>query len=260
MSLDEIVSDFRRRLSTEVELRPYGRGLRQILTPFTLADGDVVSVFLKKDGERWTITDDGNTWMQLSYAYDSDDRSPEIPECRAAIARAISEFGIEDHDGEWTVPVEGAGFGDALLSMIQGILKVSDAAFLSTEVAKARFVDGVRTLLRGAAPENSAEFDWADPERDPRRLYTVDCRIEGQSSPLFVYALVDDGKTRDATIALQRFRQWGVPFRAMGIFDRRESIRNDVLLRFSDVCSTQFSGLAVNRDAIISHLTDRVRS
>ena len=257
MRLDEIAGDFRSRLATEVELRPYGRGLQQILTPFTLADGDVVSVFLKKDGDRWTITDDGNTWMQLSY--DIDYRSPEIPERRAAITRAISEFGIEDHDGEWTIPVEDAGFGDALLSMIQGILKVSDAAFISTEVAKARFADEVRTLLRDAAPENLAEFDWTDPERDPQRVYPVYCRIDGRPSPLFVYALADDGKTRDATIALQRFQRWGVPFRSMAIFDHRESIRNDVLLRFSDVCSTQFSGLAENREAIIAHITACVR-
>lgn len=257
MRLDEIAGDFRSRLATEVELRPYGRGLQQIFTPFTLADGDVISVFLKKDGDRWTITDDGNTWMQLSY--DIDYRSPEIPERRAAIARAISEFGIEDHDGELTVPVEGAGFGDALLSMIRGILKVSDAAFISTEVAKASFSGEVRTLLRDAAPENMAEFDWTDPERDPQRVYTVDCRINGQPSPLFVYALSGDGKTRDATIALQRFQQWGVLFRVMAIFDRRKSIRNDVLLRFSDVCPTQFSGLAENRQAIIAHLTACVR-
>lgn len=247
MRLDEIAADFRSCLATEVELRPYGRGLQKIFTPFTLTDGDVVSVFLKKDGDRWAITDDGNTWMRLSY--DIDYRSPEIRERRAAIARSISEFGIEDHDGELTIPVEDAEFGDALLSMIQGILKV----------AKAKFADEVRTLLRDVTPDNMAEFDWTDPERDPQRVYTVDCRIEGRPSPLFVYALSGDGKTRDATIALQRFQQWGVLFRVMAIFDRRKSIRSDVLLRFSDVCPTQFSGLAENREAIIAHLTDCVR-
>ena len=257
MHLDEIVADLRSRLSTEVDLRPYGGGLQQIFTPFTLADGDVVSVFLKKDGDRWTITDDGNTWMQLSY--DIDYRSPEIPERRAAISRALSAFGIEDNDGELTVPVEGARFGDALLSMIQGILRVSDAEFISTEVAKAKFADDVRTLLRDTAPKDMAEFDWSDPERDPQRVYTVDCRINGRPSPLFVYALAGNGKTRDATISLHRFQQWRLPFRAMAIFDRQESIRNDVLRRFSDVCSTQFSGLTVNRDAIIRRVADWVR-
>lgn len=257
MQLDEIVGDFRNRLSTEVELRPYGRGLQQIFTPFTFADGDVVSVFLRKDGDRWTITDDGHTWMQLSY--DIDYRSPEIPERRAAILRALSEFGIEDREGEWIVPVEGARFGEALLSMLRGILRVSDPEFISTEVAKARFADEVRTLIRKTLPEDRVEFDWADRERDPRRVHTVDCRVEGRPSPLFVYALADDTDTRDATIALQRFRLWRVPFRALAIFDHRESVRDEVLLRFSEVCSTRFSGLAGNREAIVRHLEDFVR-
>ena len=54
--------------------------------------------------------------------------------------------------------------------------------------------------------------------------------------PLFVHALDNDRKARDATISLHQFEKWGVSFRSLAIFEDQESINRKVLARFSDVC------------------------
>ena len=105
-------------------------------------------------------------------------------------------------------------------------------------------------------PDERREFDWHNPVRDPQDIYDVDCRINGMQRPLFVHALPNDGRTRDATISLLQFEKWDMPFRSLAIFEDQESINRKVLARFSDVCEKQYSNLAGNWDRIERYLDE----
>ena len=70
------------------------------------------------------------------------------------------------------------------------------------------------------------------------------------------HALPNDGRTRDATIALLKFERWELPFRSLAVFEDQESINRKVLARFSDVCEKQYSNLAGNRDRIERYLDE----
>jgi hypothetical protein len=121
-------------------------------------------------------------------------------------------------------------------------------------------MDDVRALLSEVAPEERRLFDWSDPLRDPKGIYTVDCRINGMPEPLFVHALANDLRTRDATIALLQFERWDIPFRSLAIFEDQESINRKVLARFSDVCDKQFSSLTLNRERITRFVDENIRT
>ena len=74
--------------------------------------------------------------------------------------------------------------------------------------------------------------------------------------PLYVQALPNDDKTRDATITLLQFEKWDLAYRAMAIFEDQEQINRKVLARFSDVSEKQFSSLSVNRDMIKRYIDE----
>lgn len=94
--------------------------------------------------------------------------------------------------------------------------------------------------------------------RDPKGIYTVDCRVNGMAKPLHVHALSNDANTRDATISILQFEKWNMPFRSLAIFEDQESINRKVLARLTDVCERQFSSISNNRDRIERHIKDAI--
>ncbi len=117
-------------------------------------------------------------------------------------------------------------------------------------------MEDFRTFIEEAVPENRREFDWNDPLNDPGGKYQIDCRINGMPKPVFIHALPNDDKTRDATITLLQFEKWGLNFRSLAIFEDQELINRKVLARFSDVSEKQYSSLGTNRDRIERYLEE----
>jgi hypothetical protein len=150
-------------------------------------------------------------------------------------------------------------YGDALFSFAQALLKITDVSYLTRERVRSTFMEDFRALMSETVPEERRIFDWHDPKLDPQGMYSVDCRINGVPRPLFVHALPNDDRTRDATISMLQFEKWGLPFRTLAIFEDQESINRKVLARFSDVCEKQFSSLGVNRDRIVRFLQEAMQ-
>ena len=254
MSFAVIEKDFQTKMSEKVRLAAEGLDRYRVLTPFRFDDGDHLAIVLKRDGDEWILSDEAHTYMHLTY--EMDERDLHRGTRQTIISSALSVFEVEDRDGELVLGVPGERYGDALYPFVQALLKISDVSYLSREQVRSTFMEDFRSLLTQRVPEERCVFDWHDPVRDPQGIYEVDCRINGLERPLFVHALPNDGRTRDATISLHQFENWGIPFRSLAIFENQESINRKVLARFSDVCEKQYSNLAGNRDRIERYLDE----
>lgn len=258
MNLTDIEHSFHEKVSRKIRIQQEGLDRFRVFTPFMFDDGDHLLVVLRSRDDRIVLTDEGHTYMHLTYSMKEKELLTGTR--NTIISNTLSTFGVQDIDGELILEVPSHQYGDALFSFVQAILKISDVSFLQREHTQSLFMDDFRSLLINTVNQEYLVFDWNDPIRDPAGKYVVDCRINGTTVPLYISALNNDRKTRDATITLLQFEKWKEPFRSMAIFENQEVINPRVLARFTDVCDRQFSSLALNQHRIQDFLTMNVGS
>lgn len=258
MTIEAIESDFRRKVGESVRLATEGVNRYRVLTPFLFEDGDHLAVVLKREDNRWILSDEGHTYMHLTY--DLDEKDLQRGNRQKIISNALSVFSVEDREGELRLHIPDERYGDGLFSFVQALLKISDVSYLSRERVKSTFLEDFRSFMETAVPLERLSFDWHDPHHDPAGNYAVDCRVNGMQKPLMVFALPSDGRVRDATISLLQFERWSIPHRSLGVFEDQEEVNRKVLARFSDVCEKQFSNLGANKDRIATYLREGIQA
>jgi hypothetical protein len=254
MSAEAIARDFRQTVCDQVRIEPEGTNRFRVFTPFMFNDGDHLAVVLKKESGKWTLSDEGHTLMHLTYELDEKDMREGNRQ--KIITNALSAFTVEDREGELVIQIEKNRYGDALYSFVQAILRISDVSYLSRERIRTTFLEDVKAFIVENIPAEKVHADWSDLAHDPDGKYPVDFMIEGESGPVFVYAMTHDDRVRDAMINLLVFEKWGLKFKSIGIFENQEEINRKILARFSDICEKQFSSLPGNRDRILKYVQE----
>jgi hypothetical protein len=254
MKPDTIEAQFKEKVSDKVRLVSEGLQRYRVFTPFQFEDRDHLAIVLKSANGAWVLSDEGHTYMHLSY--DMSEKDLQRGTREKIITNALDAFSVEDHEGELTLQVDNDRYGDALFDFVQALLKISDVAYLSRERVRSTFLEDFREFMAKTVPADRRQFDWHDPTHDAPGNYVVDCRINGLPRPLLVFALNGDDRTRDATISLLQFERWDLPIRSMGVFEDQEQINRKVLARFSDTCEKQYSSLSPNIDRISSYLSE----
>ena len=252
----DIEKKFVQEVSKEVRLIPQGNERYRVFTPFMFDDGDHFSIVLKRRGDGWALSDEGHTYMQLTHHIDESDLFSGNR--GKIISNALAMFYVQDLQSELVIDVIDDDYGEALFTFVQALMKIADVSYLSRERARRTFRDDFRALMRGTVPAERMNLDWHDPSRDEEGKYKVDYRINSMKTPLFVYALNSDTHTRDATIALHQFSNWGMNFEPVGVFENKESIASVVQARFTDVCPNQFTNPSADSEEFVQFIKGRM--
>ena len=254
MNIEVLEKEFKTKICDEINLSQEGLNRFIVFNPFMFDDGDHLVVLLKGKEGKWLFSDEGHTFMHISY----DDIDIDKGTRKKIIDTVLSRYGIKNDEGELISEVPDNQFGDALYSYLQGLIKVTDIDYLSRERVRSTFMEDFMAFIEEKVPSERRIFNYSDKQHDPDGKYIIDCRINGMQRPLFVFGVQNDDKCRDATIACLKYEQFGIPFRTMTVFEDQESINRKVLARFSDVCDKQFSTLATNKDRIAKYLIEIV--
>ena len=253
MELETIIKDFRSKVCEQLRLTQEGENRFRVFTPFLFEDGDHLAIVLKREREQWILSDEGHTYMHLTY--DLDEKDLRTGTRQKIITNALSAFSVRDRSGELMTPIKEDHYGDSLYSFVQALLKIADVTLLTRERVRSTFLEDFREFIEKTVSADRRTFDWHDTQHDPDSLYPVDCRVElPADDPLFIYALHSDDKVKDATIGLHQFERWALPHSGVGVFENQEDINRKSLARFSDVCDKQFSNLATNKERLAKYL------
>jgi hypothetical protein len=253
MNTESIREDFRSRVGEQIDLHSEGKSRFAVFTPFRFDDGDHFGIFLKKENGNWILSDEGSTLMHLSY--EINDADIEEGKNRGEIIQAsLAGFSIENRNGELIVPVSEDKFGEALFTFVQALTKVADVSYLTRERVHSTFLEDFKKFLRSRVSEDRLQFDWYDERHDANHTYPVDARINGMRRPLFVYALPNDDRVKDATISLLTFQKWKIPFRSLGIYEDQASIARQAVAKFTDASEKAYSSLQGNEERISEYL------
>jgi hypothetical protein len=251
MNVAELQKEFKRKVCEEIDVEPEGLARFVVYTPFMFDDGDHFVIILKKSADRWILTDEGHTFMHMSY----DEIDVSHGTRKSIIDQTLLNFNVFNESGEFCLEVPNEAFGDALFSYIQALVKISDITYLTRERVRSTFIEDFTHLLEDRIPAERRLFDYTDPSKDPDKIYPVDCRVNGMKRPLFIFGVNNDSKCRDATITMLQFEKWGYDFRGVGVFEDQTQINNKVLARFTDVAGKTFSSLGA-KDRIYKYLEE----
>ena len=184
MDLTSVERDFKEKVCSQVNLVREGVNRYRVLNPFLFDDGDHLSIVMKRENDEWVLSDEGHTYMHLSY--DLDDADLQKGTRQKIISNVLSFFEVLDRQGELVMPVRDDLFGDTLFSFAQALLKVFDVGYLSRERVVSTFLEDFKTFMQETLPAGRLTFDWSDAVKDPNGMYKVDCRVSNGQAPLFV--------------------------------------------------------------------------
>lgn len=127
MSIQTIERDFKKKVCDRLRLVSEGIDRYRVFTPFMFEDGDHLAIVLKKEHDHWMLSDEGHTYMHLTY--DLDEKDLQRGSRQKIITNALSAFDVKDRDGELVLLIQENHYGNALYNFVQALLKITDVTY-----------------------------------------------------------------------------------------------------------------------------------
>lgn len=121
MESETILKQFRDKVSEKITLKEKGIGRYLVQTPFLFEDGDHLVIILKHEEQKWKLTDEGHTFMHLSYFMEIRDTQKGTRQ--DLIKNAKSMFGIEEKGGNSIYLLKMINSGIIFLILFRDYLK-----------------------------------------------------------------------------------------------------------------------------------------
>jgi len=185
-------------ISEKISLKPLSNGSYQVIAPFFHEDGDMLDIFLRKDGDHLQLCDFGTTLMRLSYQFDiNTDNKNKI------LSKILINNGVKDLGGNFVLDTDVNTFLDDLLQYQMTIAKVSNMDILRKEYVSSMFFEYFSSFIveelgspfhrieRNYRPTNERGFetDFAILDNETKPVYLMGIRSDLHASRATAFCL-----------------------------------------------------------------------
>jgi len=240
--------ELRIKICEVLNLIPEGEDRIVIASPFTFEDGDSLNVILKRNEHGWYLTDEGHTFMHLSYDNIEFDKGNR----KEILENILKSHYIKNDEGELRIRIREDFIGEAFFTFIQGLSKITDLSMLKRERIKSLFLEEFKEFMKSLLGRKII-FDYINREQDPAGKYKVDCYIPSEK-PVFIFGIPTDNKCRDTTITLLTFNRWLSQSTSIVVFEDMDKISRGVRSRLTDVSDKSFSNLESAKEFMPDYL------
>lgn len=222
-------------------------GLWRVRTPFVFPDGDGYTMYVQQlpsGGAR--ISDMGATLMHLSY---ENDLQKFRDGTRARLLdQILADASVQEDDGEFFVEAPLSDLGSSVFRLGQALTRIHDLSFLNRLRAEGTFYEDLRELLRSIVEAERIHEGYFVPDVPRADEYPVDYRIDGGSSPLFLFGVPNRDKAQLATIVLQHLIAAGTQFNSMVVFQDMSELPRPIVGRLTNAANDQIDSLDATAD------------
>lgn len=188
------------------------------------------------------LTDRGHSLMRLSYRNDVEKIVEGTGNRNRLFESAIDRGDVVNWRGELVRRVgESEDVGGVLLEFAQTLIQVNDLEYLNREIVQSTFKDDLHEFVMDVAGPERVTEGWFDPENDPDQKYDADYKVDTGQTPVVLFALTSDTKTKSATISALQYEKWGLDLMKAGIMEDSSSIGEKAASQFMDVADEQFA-------------------
>lgn len=247
MNIEQIKQTLCASLCADVNVVERGEGLLFVSTPFSFADGDAYSIYLKSlPTGGFRISDMGGTLMHLSYENDIDKFREGT---RGKIFKQIlAEMNLAEEDGEFYADTPVNALGSSVFRFGQALTRIHDLTFLNRARAESTFYEDLREKLRSYVDADRIHENYVVPGVAKSEDYPVDYFIEGRTSPVYLFGVPNRDKARLATIILQHLIASGVDFNSMIVFQNASDVPSRDLNRLMNASNDMIASLDASGD------------
>lgn len=243
----EIIKKLKTQFNGRVRLSEKRPGIWQMYLPFYHEDGDMVEVYVQKEGGRWKICDYAMAIMRLSYQYDIDTENKV-----KIFQKIISENGLQEDDGNIFIYSDNDDLYPALMQFVQGISKVTSMRYFRREVIESLFFEQLEEFIYADLREYKPQKKVA-PIKDRDDL-EADYRFAPDGYPVFLFGVKDVAKARLAAICCLEYQKQLPKFRSYIVHEDFTKIPKKDITRLTSACDKQFVSLDDFRDNAVKSL------
>ena len=200
------------------EKRP---GVFQLIAPIFHEDGDMMSIYLEKDGDTGVkISDHGMSLMRLSYVFDIDSDNK-----RKILNDIILNRGAILDNGNIQLFTSERDVFSGIMSFSQLVSEVCNMDILSREMVSNLFYDYLGQSIESIQEETKLTF-IKDYEVKDHPDIVIDYAFpgDGTTRPVFLFGIKDTNKAQQTTIRCLNLKIEHIPHKSICVFEDLDKV------------------------------------